>query len=128
MLSETANNVILVLFGVFLGVALQLFYILLLPKKLRRWHPDQKVTSGRTLEERLTQAEEELKAEHSGTPRSARIALIAVYSIVGLFLLTIDLTPVRMAWVPLLIASLVGFGVTLGVFQAAKAGRFRRPQ
>lgn len=120
MIDETISTVVLVLFGLLIGVIMNVShaYIQNLPPTLDK----KKNESIRDSMHQFDVATQEW-ARKLNPP--ARIAIGIFYSLIALLIVVLYFTPIHMNWLVFLFSVLVGFGIAEGIFSLAKAGKIR---
>ena len=128
MSSLAADYVVMVVFGILLGVILKLYASIA--------GIDRATDSGharRSLRERIADSfnPEKLRAENEARlksmPRSAWIAMIFLYGLVAMLILVVNVSPVMMRWWPFL-GSLFGAHIIAGIVFSRTVAASRAPR
>ena len=121
MIDETISTMVLVLFGLLIGVIMTVSraYTQNLPPPTLDKKKNESICDSM---HRFDVATQEW-ARKLNPP--ARIALGIIYSLIALLIVVLYFTPIHMNWLVFLFSVLVGFGIAEGIFSLAKAGKIR---
>lgn len=125
MIDETISTIVLVLFGLLIGVILKVS--LVYEQNLPRPHP----TLHKKKNESILDFMRRLDVVSQEWTRKLNLNLPAMipigifYSLIALLIVVLYFTPIHMNWLVFLFSVFVGFGIAEGIFSLAKAGKIR---
>ena len=136
MVDPMINTFVLVMFGLFIGVSLQVAFVISphtgsdrSTLRGQRGTEDEMQTRQSSILRRMLSAANVAAGEGrqaaSNMPRSGWLAVGTFYGLIAILIIVLWYSPVRMNWWILLGSIFAGYILSQGVFALAKAGKIR---
>jgi hypothetical protein len=123
MISPLMNAIVIAAIGFFMGIVLQIA-VIIMPARERPLHSISFNTGLRGFIDSTRKNADQDAEFYRHAPRQFWSATLAFYGLIAILVLVIVYSPLTMNWPVFLVALVAAAGVSEGIFERAKAGKF----